>query len=163
VPNEDDLRQRLYAAYKHRGMIYWHIFTELRDEIGEQRAKAILKRAIYKRGLVTGQKYAPYAPDDLAGLQEAFVGGSADDGRMFNPRVDHLDADGVDITHGTCPLKEAWHDAGLSDADCATMCEIAAAIDSGTFEGAGFDFHCDTWNPASDDTCCHLHIRRRQG
>ncbi len=157
---EDELRERLYAAYKHRGMLYWHIFDELRQEIGQERAKEIMKRAIYKRGLVTGKKYAQYGPDDVLGLKDAFVANSADEGRMFNPRVDRADPEGVDITQQTCPLKETWQEAGLRDEDVATMCEIAASIDHGVFEAAGVAFHADTWQPGGDN-CCHLHLRPR--
>jgi hypothetical protein len=154
----EELRERLYAAYAHRGMLYYHIFDELRQEIGAERAKAIMKRAIYARGTVTGQKYARFAPADLEGVRDAFVGNSADDGRMFKPEVERCDAEGLDIKHGDCPLKNAWIEAGLSGDDVATLCEIAAAIDYGTFEGAGFRFACDHWKPGGDG-CCHLHIR----
>ena len=157
--SEEGLRKQLHYAYKHRALLYWHIFDELRQEIGQERAAEILKRAIRKRGKETSGRYAQYGPDDLEGLKGAFVGGSADGGRLFEPQVDRCDAEGLDITHRRCPLKEAWQEAGLSDADCATMCEIAAAVDIGVIEGAGFAFHAETWDPASDDTCCHLHIR----
>ena len=38
------------------------------------------------------------------------------------------------------------------------MCEIAAHVDNGTFEGAGFEFSADTWSPGGEG-CCRLHIR----
>ena len=83
---------------------------------------------------------------------------------MFDPEVERSDAEALDIKFRRCPLKEAWQEAGLSDADVATMCEIAAEIDVGTFEGAGFCFRADTWTPDGDG-CCHLHIRpgKREG
>jgi hypothetical protein len=161
MPNEDELRERLYDAYKHRALLYWHIFDELRDEIGQERAAEVMKRAIYRRGRETGQKYARFGPDDVLGLKEAFVGGSADQGRMFQPRVDRADAEAVDITHQACPLKEAWQEAGLSDPDVATLCEIAATIDQGKFDAAGVDFSCDTWRPGREG-CCQLHFRPKR-
>ena len=155
---EEDFRERLYAAYKHRALLYWHIFDELRQEIGHERAASLMKRAIHKRGLVVGQKYAGYGPNDVLGLKDAFIANSADGGRMFSPTVARADAEAVHIVQRTCPLKDAWRDAGLSDDDLATMCDIAAAIDAGVFETAGVDFQAQTWKPGSDD-CCHLHFR----
>ena len=38
------------------------------------------------------------------------------------------------------------------------MCSIAGRVDNGTFEGAGFTFSADTWQPGRSG-CCHLHIR----
>lgn len=47
---EELLREQLYAQIKNRAMMYFHIFNEMREEIGEERAIAVMKRAIYKRG-----------------------------------------------------------------------------------------------------------------
>jgi hypothetical protein len=67
-------------------------------------------------------------------------------------------ADGLDIRLGRCPLKQAWLDAGLGQQEVATLCRIAAEIDRGLFEGAGFRFHADTYRPG-DDGGCFLHVR----
>ena len=76
--SEQALRQQLYAAYKNRGMMYYHIFQELRQEVGDEKAAEIMKRGIYIRGLEIGKKYAKYGPTDLEGLKDAFLTGSAD-------------------------------------------------------------------------------------
>jgi len=156
--SEIDLRERLLHAYKHRALIYYHIFDELRKELGEEKAKAIMQRGIRRRGLEVGTKFARYAPHDMQGLREAFAEGSAVHQWLFEPEVERCDAGGLDVKHGRCPLKEAWQEAGLPDHEVATLCEIAAAIDFGTFASAGFRFECDTWTPGGDG-CCHLHIR----
>ena len=64
----------------------------------------------------------------------------------------------LDITLQRCPLKEAWQEAGVADADIAALCRIAGRVDNGTFEAAGFEFSADTWQPGRDG-CCHLHVR----
>jgi len=156
------LRRQLYDSYKNRAMIYHLIYEELRAEFGDEKAEAILARAIYKRGLQKGGKYAPFAPADLAGLKEAFLGGLADGGRMFQPEVLRHDADALDIKFHGCPLKDAWLEAGLADEEVATLCRIAARVDNGTFESAGFAFSADTYQPGGDG-CCHLHIRPGKG
>ena len=155
--SEQDLRDRLYAAFKHRAMLYYLIFDELRQALDEPRAIEILQRAIRRRGEAVGQKYREFAPADLAGLRDAFLANIPDDGKMFSARVEQCDQGHLDITLHTCPLKDAWQEAGLDDRDVAVMCRIAAAIDEGTFEGAGFRFSADTWQPGSEG-CCHLHI-----
>ena len=159
--SEHELRQQLYASFKHRAHLYWLIYDELSKEIGEEKASEVLRRAIYRRGVAVGSQYAEHAPNDLDGLRQAFLQNIPDDGRMFAAQVEHCDADRLDITLSSCPLKDAWQEAGLNQQQVATMCRIAAEIDLGTFEGAGFAFSAETWQ-AEADGCCHLHIRPGQ-
>jgi len=158
MADDDRLRGELYAAFKNRALMYWHIFAELRRALGEPQATGLLSRAIEARGREIGRQFARYGPADLAGLRDAFVGFIPDQGRMFSPRVDRCDAGGLDIKLQRCPLKDAWQEAGVPQADIATLCRIAGRVDNGTFEAAGFEFSADTWHPG-DDGCCHLHIR----
>ncbi len=158
MDQQQTLRDQLYASYRHRAMLYWLIFDELRGELGAERAAELLKRAIYRRGQAVGAEYARYAPDDLAGLERAFTEHVPDGGRMFAPETERLDAEGLDLTLQSCPLRDAWQEAGLADEEVATMCSIAAEIDLGMFEGAGFTFSAETWQPGQDG-CCHLHVR----
>ncbi len=157
--NENELRDQLYASFKHRAILYYVIYDELRQELGSDRACAILKRAIYRRGEMIGQQfYKEFAPGDFKGLCDAFVGNVPDDGAMFAPRVDRCDEDGLDVVLQSCPLRDAWIEMGLSDEEAGKICEIAAEIDFGTFEGAGFELTAQTWQPGSECSC-HLHIR----
>ena len=158
MADTERLRRDLYAAFKNRALMYWHVFDELRKALGEPQATALMARAIEARGREIGRQFSRYGPADLAGLRDAFVGGVPDDGRMFAPRVDRCDATALDITLQRCPLKEAWQEAGVADADTAALCRIAGRVDNGTFEAAGFEFAADTWQPGRDG-CCHLHVR----
>ncbi len=158
--SEDQLRTQLYDSFKNRAIIYYVIYDELRAELGADRAEELLSRAIYRRGELLGQeKYARFAPCDLAGLKTAFLGGIPDDGKMFRPETVRSDAEGLDIKFHACPLRDAWLEAGLPEEDVATLCRIAAQVDDGTFAGAGFQFNADTWQPGGEG-CCYLHIRR---
>jgi hypothetical protein len=159
--SEEKLREQLYAAFRHRAMLYYLIFDELRQVLDEPQAIQIMKRAIRRRGVEIGQQFVPYAPDDLAGLRDAFLKNIPDEGCMFSADVERCDDQRLDVTLHTCPLRDAWLDAGLDQQDVATMCDIAAAIDEGTFEGAGFGFSADTWSAGSEG-CCHLHIEPGQ-
>ena len=156
--SEDQLREQLYASFKNRALIYWSIYDELCNELDADRAEHILSRAIRRRGEQMGATLAEFGPDDTRGLCEAFLEKIPDGGQMFGPRVERCDRDGLDIVFQRCPLRDAWLEAGLDDAQVATICRIAAAVDVGLFEGAGFQFHADTWE-AERDGCCHLHIR----
>jgi hypothetical protein len=157
--SEDALHRQLYDSFKNRAMVYFYIFDELRMELGAERAEAILKRAIYRRGAEKGkEKYARFGPRDFAGLQAAFLDGIPDEGHMFQPQILRSDAEGVDIKFHACPLREAWQEAGLPDEEVATLCRIAAQIDNGTFEAAGFHFSAETWQPGGSEGCL-LHIR----
>lgn len=157
--SEDQLRRELYDSFKQRAVLYYLIFDELRQELGPQQAEEVLSRAIYRRGAQVGrERFGRFAPDDLAGLKEAFLGGIPDRGRMFRPEVVRCDARELDVKFQACPLREAWREMGLPDEEVATICRIAARIDNGTFEAAGFQFWADTWQPGGDG-CCHLHIR----
>lgn len=158
MSQEAELRQQLYDSFKNRAILYWLIYDEMRQELGSERAEDILKRAIYRRGVQKGAKYAEYAPDNLQGLKQAFLGGLPDEGHMFKPNLIRENSGGLDIKFQGCPLRDAWLELGLADDEVATMCRIAARIDNGTFESASFEFSADTWQPG-DEGCCFLHIR----
>ncbi len=157
-PIESELRRRLYDSYKNRALIYWHLYEELSAELGARRAEEIMKRAIRRRGEKVGRKFRPYGPSDIDGLKPAFLADIPDEGRMFQPEVLQSSAQGLDIYFHRCPLRKAWQEAGLPDEIVARLCRIAAEVDYGTFESAGFRFHADTWQPGEEGCCC-LHIR----
>jgi L-2-amino-thiazoline-4-carboxylic acid hydrolase len=162
VKTDEQLRRDLYAAFRHRALLYYHFFETLRAELGEARSAEIMSRAIYTRGTEIGKSFARFAPADFQGLRDAFIGFVPDDGNMFAPDVTRCDAGGLDIKLRRCPLKNAWREAGLPDTEVARLCRIAGRIDNGTFEAAGFAFSADTWQPGQDG-CCNLHVRPGPG
>src|SRR2546425_12045793 len=120
--------------------MYCHICDGLRRGLGEPQATGLLARAIEARGREIGRAFARYGPADLAGLRDAFLAFVPDEGRMFAPRVERCDGGGLDIKLQRCPLKEAWHEAGVSDADVAPPCRIAGRVGNGPFPAAGLQF-----------------------
>ena len=162
MKTDEQLRRDLYAAFRHRALLYHHFFETLRPELGEARTAEIMSRAIYTRGTEIGKSFARFAPADFQGLRDAFIGLVPDDGNMFAPDVTRCDAAGLDIKLRRCPLKDAWREAGLPDTEVARLCRIAGRIDNGTFEAAGFAFSADTWQPGQDG-CCNLHVRPGPG
>jgi L-2-amino-thiazoline-4-carboxylic acid hydrolase len=145
-------------CFANRAHIYRLLFSHLRSELGAERATELLGRAIFQRGLEKAAKYASFAPRDLDGLKEAFVANLPDNGAMFAPEIVRCDADGLDIKFHRCPLKQAWLDAGLTPNEVATLCQIAAQVDQGMFEAAGFHFQAETYAPGKEG-CCFLHVR----
>ena len=157
--SDQELKQALEGAMKNRALMYYHIYQEASREVGPEKAAGILKRAIYNRGLEIGKLLAGHGPDDLEGLKEAFLEKVVPhDGSMFAPEIIACGPEGLDIKFHRCPLKAAYLEAGLSEAETARMLEIAAQVDYGTFEGAGFSFSAETWRPGREG-CCLLHVR----
>lgn len=152
---EDDPMEELRAANANRAILYYLIFDEIRKTVGEAQATAIMKAAIYRRGAETSGPIKGFAPDRMRELGAWHLAHSAGGGRMFNPEVQRLDEGAFEVLNTTCPLKEAWQAYGLPDEEVAKLCAIGAAVDYGKFEGAGFRFECETWEPGKRG-CCTL-------
>jgi hypothetical protein len=144
---------------KNRALIYLEMYDVLADELGAEKAEALLTKAIYRRGRKMGAPLAKFAPADLAGLRNAFLASVPGGEAIFQPQVLKSDAESLEIQLHGCPLKDAWREAGLSEEKVATLCRIAGAVDKGLFEGAGFAFENRTWAPGAKG-CCFLSIRR---
>jgi hypothetical protein len=158
--SEADLREQLRGAIKSRALFYLAVYREMAAEFGPERAEDVMKRAIYKRGVAAADRFKRYAPDDFAGLRDAFIDFVPDHGGMFQPEVRKCAngaGGGLEIKFHACPLKEVWQEAGLSDKELADMCRIAGIVDNGTFESAGFSLQSQTWTPG-DSGCCLLNI-----
>lgn len=149
------LREELRAANANRAILYYLIFDELRNVIGEEKATQAMKRAIYRRGVEMAEPIKQFAPSRMRELGEYHLAHSAGGGKIFNPERQRLDDEAFEVLNTTCPLKQAWQDYGLSDEEIAKMCDIGSAIDYGKFEGAGFRFECETWT-AGKRGCCTL-------
>ena len=160
--SEQDLRKQLYSEIKNRAMIYHHVFSELRNELGEEKAKKILGRAIYRRGLEMAGGLIQYAPADMDGIKQAIFTSPMDEGQMFQAEVLRCDSAGLDLKCHRCPLVEAWKEADLTDSETANLCQMAAQVDYGIFEGAGVEFSVETWEPGKMGVCI-MHIRPRKG
>ena len=85
--SEANLREQLKGAIKSRALFYLAVYREMAAEIGAERAEAIMKRAIYQRGVAVGDRFKRYAPADFSGLREAFIDFVPDHGGMFQPEV----------------------------------------------------------------------------
>ena len=140
---EDDLdaaRAETRASYANRGLIYAYLYEELSDELGEGRAADLMKHAIHRRGLEIGRKYRPAVHSgDLAEVGRIFCETSACGGELFQPAVEEESEGRIVLKMTACPLLDAWREAGFGPEECDHLCEIAAAVDEGTFESAGLE------------------------
>ena len=133
-------RAETRAAFENRALMYYHLFQVMREELGQARAMELMKRAVYERGLEVSAKYrASGTSGDLDEVGRIFCEGSPSGGALFEPGVESREADVIVLRMTACPLVDAWRAAGASEEEIDTLCEIAAAVDEGTFEGAGLE------------------------
>lgn len=151
------------ASFENRALMYAYIYDELAGELGAERATAIMKRAIFRRGLEVGDGYRDAVEaGDLEEVARRFVAGSPAGGALFEPAIEMQPSEGrVVLSMSGCPLKDAWHKAGYSDEQVDHLCEIAAAIDEGTFEGAGLDLRFLDRQACKDSEKCLLELKLR--
>ena|SRR5688572_21175977 len=110
-----DDRAQLIGQLKNRALIYMELYDVLAEELGPERAEALMTRAIYRRGRSAGKAFSRYAPQDLAGLKSGFLAAVPGGDAIFQPEVLRDEPAALDIQLGGCPLKEAWREAGLPE------------------------------------------------
>jgi hypothetical protein len=154
------LRKDVFLAHANRALIYTEILKEMRNEIGEERAAEIFKRALYNHGVNMTKRVG--FPKDLAGFREWLLGFLPDGGALNEPEVVRSTEEELIVKFPRCPLKEAWRMAGLSEAEVADMCAHADAFDHGFF-GSVFDYTMDLWNTQPDDACVLTFRPKRAG
>ena len=158
---EERLRTLLRQQIKSRGLFYLEIHRAMAAQFGRAAADEAMRKAIYERGIEASERFKEFAPDNFEGLRDAFLSFVPDAVHTFKPKVVRCDHDGLEIHLEECPMRDSWQDAGLDAQEVATLCELAGVVDRGTFEGAGFSIHNDTWRPEREGGgCCRLHIRR---
>ena len=155
--SDQRLRNELYESFKNRAMIYYSVYDELRKEFGADRG-----RGNSRRSDLSTRKSKKGRPSSTASLptistgwkKPSWKGFRTQDGCSGRKSFEATPTESIsNFNH--CPLKDAWLEAGLPEEEVATLCRIAARIDNGTFEGAGFEFYADTWKPEGDG-CCYL-------
>ena len=149
----------LVKELKNRASIYVHIYRELSKEVGSEKAAEILKRALYQRGKEKGLQLAVHlGHPDLHKLAIAFVEGKADMD-AFGHEIVQEHAEYVLLRLNSCPLVEAWREAGLTPEEQKNLCDIAYQVDFGKFEAAGYHL---AFNCRIADNCksCDMKVTR---
>ena len=149
----------IYDANKERGRLFLVMYRELGKRYGQEEAVSVMRSASYEFGRGIGNSLACFAPCDFKGLVEAYAL-APDDGATYSPDIRQLDEDGFEVQMMTCPIKDAWTDAGLSDEEICDLLRCAAPQDEATWEAAGFDYEITMWAPGREG-CCHSKITRK--
>ena len=155
----EKLRGDLFSATANRGLVYTAILKEMREQLGEDKASQIFKRAIFDHGVKMARFLNP--PGELEAFKEWLLAFLPDGGAMHEPEVLRCDEDGLDVKMHRCPLKEGWRMMNLSDEEVADLCRHADAFDHGFF-GSVFEYSMDLWSEQPDDSCI-LHFRPKPG
>lgn len=157
-------RRETRAAFENRALMYYHLYEELVGEIGRERAIEVMKRAIHRRGLEVGAKYEELGrAGDLEGVARLFCETSPCEGGLFAPGVEDIEDGRLVLRMDTCPLVEIWRAEGLSAEQVDTLCDIAVAVDYGTFERAGLDLRFLERLGEAEGCRCLLELRTRSG
>jgi len=142
----------VYDAIKERGRAYLMVFRELSKRYGQAEATSVMRSASYEHGLAIGKPLACFAPRDFAGMAEGYAK-APDKGATFSPDIRQLDDSCLEVQMMTCPIKDAWVEAGCSDEEICTLLGCATALDEGTFDAAGFNYEIELWSPGRQGCC----------
>lgn len=155
-------RAETRAAFENRALFYLHMYETLAEELGAEKAAELMKRAIYERGLEVGERYREAVEDgDLELVGELFCSGSPCEGELFEPGVEESGTSRTVLRMTACPLVDAWRAHGVPEYEIDVLCSIAAAVDEGTFEGAGLEltFLDRLGRPGSESCLLDLRLR----
>ena len=142
----------LYNAIKERGRLFLVVFRELSKRYGETEAISVMRSASYDYGLPIGKSLACFAPRDFAGMVEGYAN-TPDDGATYSPNIRRLDDTCLEVQMMTCPIKDAWVEAGCTDEEICTLLHCASALDEATLDVAGFDYELELWSPGKAGCC----------
>lgn len=149
----------LIQAIKERGRIYLEIFRELSKRYGKDEAVSVLRSASRAQGTAVGKALAHLGPRDFAGMAECFAK-PPNDGVTYSTEIRQLDESCLEFKNMSCPLKEAWVEAGCSDAEICTLLYCASAWDEAALEAAGFNYELELWSPGKEG-CCRTKITEK--
>lgn len=149
----------LYDAIKERGRAYLAVFRALSRRYGEAEAISVMRSASYDHGQMIGRDLVRFAPRDFDGLAEGFAK-APDDGASFSPDIRQLSDTCLEVKMMTCPIKDAWVEAGCSDGEICTLLHCASALDEGTLDAAGFAYEIELWSPGKEG-CCRTRITEK--
>ncbi len=133
-----DTGEKVAQATRQRAAVYAHLFLVLRRELGQERAVELMSEAIRNFGAEKSKRtYSGEAQKgNLETAAREFASPDPVKQHQFAPRIVSLDPGEAVLAMSRCPLVEEWRSMGLPDRDVETLCEIAHAVDFGTWEGA---------------------------
>lgn len=146
------------TATKARAKAYYFIFEEFANEIGEEKAKEIFSKAIYKFGIDKSKTFSNDAKKSAKKFGEEFVSNPISN-KVFKQTFIEGNNDYAKIEMKNCPLVEMWKEMRLSKEKISLMCDIAHMVDFGKTETAGYKLKFNS-RIADGDDCCLLEIQK---
>jgi len=157
----DEAKQEIKSANKMRAILYHYLLDETEQAVGAEKAAEIFRKATHRRGRDIQKMYGDCLTGcDFREVARKFVAISAAEGTLFTPAVESADDDRAVVTMKTCPLVEAWKEMGLSGDRIARLCDVASAIDHGTFESEATTL-AFSHKLGQGDEMCRLIISKR--
>ncbi len=157
--NQKQSNSLLRDAIKERGRIYLEVFRELSKRYGETEAVSVMRSASHAQGTAVGETLAHLGPRDFAGMAECFAK-SPDKGVTYSTEIRQLNDTCLEFKNMTCPLKDAWIEAGCSDEEVCTLLYCASAWDQAVLDTAGFTYELELWSPGKQG-CCRTKITEK--
>jgi hypothetical protein len=149
------------AAIEQRGKWAAGFYVAAREEGID--LEPIMRKAIHKIGVEGGQgekaKYFNNEKVTASGYAHYFTEKALSE--TFEKSLDYDTEDEAVVTLHYCALLAAWQKMGLSDEECALMCDIAMEGDRGIAEGVGLDFDLEG-SLADGCECCTLRYKTRK-
>jgi hypothetical protein len=155
----ETLRRELEEAFRSRGHLYRVLLEELESELGLDRATAVMRRALVRRGEEVAMGLFQDTPPDPIAVGDRFLSVSPDNGRLY-PHEIKKNGDTIEVRVHRCPLKDSWFASGLSPERIAVLCKLAGSFDKGLFEAAGVAFSNQTWSQERGGGCCWIKLER---
>ena len=148
------------SQIEHRATWMGLIFDELRKENLD--AEGILRRAIFKTGLMHGERFKKQCadPENCADFKDAFLGDESKVGpQSFHMKDIKADHDNVTVNFNYCALVSAWKKLDFDDETIALLCDIAMDGDRGIAKAMGLTLTLgDTI--AKGCATCDLHFHK---
>jgi hypothetical protein len=157
---EATLRRELAEAFAARAHIYRLMLDVLGARHGAAEAESVLAEICRRRGAEVAMLLFRDMPPDPEAIARRFLSVSPDGGDLY-PHDLSATPDSFMIAVSSCPLKNAWRDAGLPPERVATLCRIAGEFDRGLFEAAGVRFDNSTWTEQRGGGCCRITLSRK--
>jgi len=144
---------------EHRATWMALIYEEVKKATSPAKAEEIFRVAIHKCGNIHGLNFkcACQDPANVCDFEKVFLN---DNGKKnFEMDVKHVDHDNLQIEFHYCALLNAWKKLGLSDDECALLCDMAMDGDRGIAESMGMKLDL-TETIAKGNPVCKLHFHK---
>ncbi|MDQ7821267.1 MAG: L-2-amino-thiazoline-4-carboxylic acid hydrolase [Candidatus Eremiobacteraeota bacterium] len=159
--NIDAAKKEIREAHKLRAVMYHYLLEEMERAFGAEEAREVFKKATFRKGRDVRKQYEDFLTrGDFHGLARHFVKASAAEGELFSPAIESADGEKAVLTMAGCPLVEAWKELGLAPPRIKVLCEVAAAIDYGTFESEKTSLSFSS-RIGAGDPCCRLTVAKK--